>query len=144
MIPRRLERVESVLRKEIADLLLMKIKDPRIRDVHVVSVKVSPDLSTAKILYSTLRPTEEIETIQKGLDSAKNFVRSEIRKHVQLKKIPEVFFVYDPSIREGDRMLSLLKTLNPPPEDPSPDPTGNDPGSDPGDDPGDEDNDSSD
>lgn len=120
MIPRRLERVESVLRKEISALLLMKIKDPRIKSVHVVSVKVSPDLSTARVSYSTLAPAEEIETIQKGLDSAKAFIRAEIRKCLPCKKIPEVFFVYDSSIREGDRMISLLKTLNIPPEEPSP------------------------
>jgi ribosome-binding factor A len=54
-----------------------------------------------------------VDEIQKGLDSAKAFIRSEVRKAIQIRKIPEVFFVFDPSIREGDRMLNLLKKIEP-------------------------------
>ena len=109
----RRERVESLLMAEISAILLRKINDPRIRGVHIVSVKMSPDLSSARVYYSTLEATTDPDEVQRGLDSAKRFIRSEVKKVIKMRFIPEVYFVFDPSIREGDRILTLLKKINP-------------------------------
>lgn len=114
----RHERVESVLMKEISNILLRKINDPRVKGVHLVSVKISPDLSSARCLYSTLEDSAHVEEIQKGLDSAKAFIRSEVKKVVQMRKIPEIYFVFDPSIKEGDKILALLRKLDIPKDEP--------------------------
>ena len=126
----RRERVESVLRAEISSILLKKINDPRIRGVHIVSVKMSPDLSSARVYYSTLEASADTEEIQRGLDSAKRFIRSEIKKVIKMRFIPEVYFVFDPSIRHGDQILELLKKLNPSDEPASSEPPPEDPDSD--------------
>ncbi len=107
----RKEKVESLIAHEVADILLRKVQDPRVRGVHVVSVNVSPDFGSARVYYSTLESTTDIEVVQKGLDSAKAFIRSEVKKTVKLRAIPEIYFVFDPSIREGDRMIDLLHKI---------------------------------
>ena len=107
----RKEKVESLIAHEVADILLKRVQDPRIRGVHVVSVNVSPDFGSARVYYSTLLATADIEVVQKGLDSAKAFIRSEVKKAIKLRAIPEIYFVFDPSIREGDRMIDLLSKI---------------------------------
>ena len=81
----RKERVESMLAHEISTILFRKIQDPRVRGVHVVSVSVSNDYSSAHVFFSTLDETTDLEVVQQGLDSAKAFVRLELRKVIKMK-----------------------------------------------------------
>ncbi len=108
---RRQEKVASLLMRELSDLLIRKIKDPRVQGVHIVSIDISPDLHLARVFYSTLHETQDPDEVQKGLDSAKPFLRRELKKHIQLRTVPELAFHFDPSIRHGDQMLHLLKKL---------------------------------
>ncbi|HNV69346.1 MAG TPA: 30S ribosome-binding factor RbfA [Candidatus Ozemobacteraceae bacterium] len=114
----RLERVASVLQHEIARIISQRIKDPRVQGMHIVSVDVSPDLHLARINYSMLDQEGDPEAMQKGLDSAKSAIRAELKKVLQLRILPELAFFFDPSIRQGDRLLELLRQIKPasPPE----------------------------
>lgn len=109
----RLERVASVLQHEIARILSQRIQDPRVRGMHIVSVDVSPDLHLARINYSMLDQEADPEAMQKGLDSAKPVIRAELKKVLQLRILPELAFFFDPSIRQGDRLLELLRQIKP-------------------------------
>ena len=109
----RLERVASVLEHEISRILVQRIKDPRVQGVHIVSIDVSPDLHLARINYSMLDQQADPEGVQKGLDSAKAAIRAELKKVLQLRVLPELAFFFDPSIRQGDRLLELLRQIKP-------------------------------
>ena len=114
----RLERVASTLTHALADILARRINDPRVRGVHIVSVDMSPDLHLARVSFSTLDSTTDPREAQKGLDSAKRVIRAELKNMIQLRVLPELAFFFDPSIRQGDKMLDLLRTLKPSLEDP--------------------------
>ncbi len=114
---RRQERVSSLIMRELSELLTKKIADPRVRGVHIVNVDISPDFHLARILYSFLDNGVAAEDVQKGLDSAKAFLRKELKSKIQLRVVPELAFNYDVSIKEGDRILELLKNIKPPQED---------------------------
>lgn len=109
---RRQERVASLLLRELANLLVRKVQDPRVRGVHIVSIDISPDFHLARVYYSTLAEDISPEDVQKGLDSAKAFLRRELKKHIELRVVPELAFNFDPSIRSGDQMLDLLRKLH--------------------------------
>lgn len=111
---RRQERVSSLIMRELSELISRKVQDPRVRGVHLVSVDVSPDFHLARVSYSFLDEGISPEDVQKGLDSAKPFLRRELNKIIQLRVIPELAFNYDPSIKEGDRIIGLLKSLHTP------------------------------
>ena len=113
MTSRRQERVNSLIMRELSDLLLRKVSDPRLRGVHLVSVDISPDFHLARIEYSFLNDALKQEDVQKGLDSAKPFLRRELNKTIQLRVLPELAFFYDPSIKHGDRILELLRAVKP-------------------------------
>ncbi|HOY67489.1 MAG TPA: 30S ribosome-binding factor RbfA [Candidatus Ozemobacteraceae bacterium] len=125
MTSHRLERVESTILRELSIILQRRINDPRVRGVHFVAVDISPDFHLARVSFSLLEESLDPEAAQRGLDSAKPVLRGELKKAVQLRKIPELAFRYDPSIREGDHILDLLRRIEPakapPPPDQKPD-----------------------
>ena len=108
---RRQEKVSSVLLHELSLIINRKVQDPRVRGVHIVDVEVSHDFSFAKVRYSFLDEGQKPEDVQKGLDSAKSLIRKELRKVLTTRVIPEIAFFYDSSIKHGDHILELLKSL---------------------------------
>jgi ribosome-binding factor A len=107
------ERIAEQIRQEIARVLREEVSDPRIGMLTLTRVKVSPDLSTAVVLWSPLvtPPGSELEQMSDGLDSASGFVRRKLAQNLQLRRTPEVKFEHDPSIEEGSRTLDLLQSL---------------------------------
>ncbi len=109
---KRADRVADLILKELAEVLLRKVKDPRLADITLTDVKVSPDLRHAKVYYSLLRDEEKKTVVAVGLESAKGFVKRELGKRLQLKRMPDISFHFDGSLEYGshiDRLLGELK-----------------------------------
>ncbi|MEW6675610.1 MAG: 30S ribosome-binding factor RbfA [Nitrospirota bacterium] len=111
MLPyKRSQRVGDLLREEIADIIIYRLKDPRIGFVTVTGVDVTDDLKIAKV-YVTILKDEGKETTLEILNSAKSFIRSELSKRVRMKFIPGIEFRLDTSIEYGSRIEKLLKEI---------------------------------
>jgi ribosome-binding factor A len=109
MLPyKRSQRVSDLLRKEIADIIMYKLKDPRIGFITVTGVDVTDDIKIARIYVSILKDEERKTTIE-ILNSAKSFIRSELSKRLRMKFIPSIEFRLDTSIEYGDKIERLLK-----------------------------------
>lgn len=108
----RPDRVAAEIQAAVADLLIRgEIHDPRIGFITLTGVKVSPDLSVAQVFYSMIGTDAQKAETQEGLNAAKGFVRREVTKRVKLRISPEVFFTFDPSLDEGDKIERLLKEV---------------------------------
>lgn len=109
----RTQRIAEQIRGELDRLLREETHDPRIGLVTITRVKVSPDLSTALVFWSPLDVDGEADTdeIADGLASAAGFLRGRIAAALSLRKTPELHFRFDPSIREGARVLAVLRSL---------------------------------
>jgi ribosome-binding factor A len=110
---RRTERIGEQVRAEVARILREEVTDPRIGMVTLTRIDVAPDLSNARIFWSTVGDRDEIE---RGLTSAAGFVRGRLARVLPLRKVPELRFLWDPSLELGDRTLAALRNLSP--EDP--------------------------
>ncbi|NJK68842.1 MAG: 30S ribosome-binding factor RbfA [Microcoleus sp. CSU_2_2] len=111
---RRIERVASMIKREVSLMLLNGIKDDRVGAgmVSVTNVIVAGDLQHAKIFVSIYGTDEaKLETME-GLKSATGYVRSQLGHRVQLRRTPEVIFLQDDSLERGDKMLLLLNKLS--------------------------------
>ena len=109
---KRPDRVGQEIQAAVADLLTRgMLRDPRIGFITITGVKVSADLRVARIYYSMIGTEQERAETQKGLDAAKGFVRREVTQTVNLKFSPEVFFSYDASVAEGDKIERLLREV---------------------------------
>ncbi len=108
---KRAVRIGDQLLREIADLLVRKVRDPRIKGATLTGVHLSDDLRHAKVYYSVMGGKEDFERTQAGLDSAKGFIKKEIAHRMDLKYMPDIKFKHDPSLAEGEHMERLLEKL---------------------------------
>lgn len=97
------------MKREIADILMRKIKDPRIGFVTVTGVDVAQDLKNAKVFVSVYGGDKE-ESL-KGLKSATPFIRSELGKRIRMRSIPEILFRYDGTVEQGAHIMELLRSI---------------------------------
>ena len=108
----RTERVAQEVQAAVADLFVRgELRDPRIGFVTITGVKMSPDLRVAKVFYSLIGTDEQKSQTAEGLDAAKPFVRREVTKKVKLRVSPEIFFSFDGSLEEGDKIDRLLRQV---------------------------------
>ena len=108
----RPERVGQEIQAAVAELLSRGLlRDPRIGFITLTGTKVSPDLRVARVYYSMLGSKAERAETQAGLDAAKGFVRREVTARVKLRVSPEIFFVFDGSLEEGDKIERLLREV---------------------------------
>ncbi|OGW39391.1 MAG: ribosome-binding factor A [Nitrospirae bacterium RBG_13_39_12] len=111
MLPyKRSQRVSDLLREEIADIAIHRLKDPRIGFITITGVDVTDDIKMAKIFVSVLK-NEDKKTTLDILNSAKSFIRSELSKRLRMKSIPSIEFMLDSSIEYGDKIDKLLKKI---------------------------------
>jgi len=112
MLPgRRANRVGDLILREVADLLMTKVKDPRVKKITVTGISVSKDLRYARVYFSLIGEEREILEAQQGLDSARGFIKREIGLRMDLRYMPDIVFKHDPSLAEGDHMEKLFEKL---------------------------------
>jgi len=109
----RPERVGHLMRREIADILTNRLRDPRLGHwVSVTDVEVTPDLSFARVYVSVLSSGEERNEALRALSGAAGFVRRELAPRLNLREVPEIRFVFDGSLETGARVDELLRKLD--------------------------------
>ena len=111
MQAKRLERVNQLIKEEISMLVQRQLKDPRLGFVTVTEVDTSPDLKHAKVYVSVLGPEEQWAASFKALESARGFVWSWLRRHLDLRVTPELLFRPDRSMEHAAHIQSLLAGL---------------------------------
>ena len=108
----RPERVGQKMRREIAEILDHRLRDPRLTSmVSITDVEVTQDLSFARVYVSTLQSGAERASVLEALNAAAGFVRHELRPVLGLREVPEVRFVLDESIERGARVDEILRKL---------------------------------
>ena len=109
----RIERLNSLLRQEISDIIQRQVKDPRLGVfVSVTAVDVSSDLKFAKVYVSCMgSENEKVDTL-KALTSAAGFIRHELGNRMQARRIPELSFRLDDTIEKADRVLRLIDQIS--------------------------------
>ncbi len=111
MLPyKRSQRVGDLVREEVADIIMYRLKDPRIGFVTVTGVDMSPDMKNARVYVSILKE-EDRELSLEILNSSKSFVRTLLAKRLRMKFIPSVEFRFDTSIEYGYKIDRLLKEI---------------------------------
>jgi ribosome-binding factor A len=109
---KRSEKVADLIQKEISQMLVKSIKDPRIGFVTITKVTVSEDFRFAKVYFSVAGTLKEREKSMKGLNSAKGYVRKELGRRIRLRYTPEIMFQFDPSIEYAIHMEELIQSIH--------------------------------
>lgn len=107
---RRTEQVNDVIRAELSELVREEINDPRLHGlVTIMRVDVSPDLRQARAYVSVLGSEEDRASTMEALTSARAYLRRELGKRIRIRYVPNLRFVSDRSIEQGQEMTDLLR-----------------------------------
>lgn len=85
----------SLIKETLAEVLLLAVRDPRVRDVVVTRVKVTADLSLCRVYVRTLQEGEERQKAMEGLRACAGFLRREVGSRIRLLRIPKFEFFHD-------------------------------------------------
>ena len=102
----RTDRIAEQIQRELAQLLRLELKDPRVGMVTLTSVEVTRDYSHAKVFYTTFGG--ENNAVQEGLEHASGYLRSQLAHAMKLRIMPQLHFIYDPSIERGANLSRLI------------------------------------
>ncbi|MDE2117580.1 MAG: 30S ribosome-binding factor RbfA [Betaproteobacteria bacterium] len=102
----RTDRIAEQIQRELAELVRLEVKDPRVRLVTLTGVEVARDYSHAKVYYTTLEGASG--KVQQGLERASGFLRSQLAHIMKLRITPQLHFVYDESVERGVRLSHLI------------------------------------
>ena len=107
-------RIEQTIRQTVAALLLRKVKDPRVTDVSILRVKVSRDYSIAKIYFNLIGGSEpeRVAEAEKGLASSRGYMRMHVKKHLRLRVIPELIFIFDSSLDRAMHLEEIIEEIH--------------------------------
>jgi ribosome-binding factor A len=107
----RLNKIERLIQKELSELFRRQTAMMRGTLVSVTAVRVSPDLSLAKV-YLSIFPSDKGEELMKSVEKNKKTLRFDLGQIVrtQLRRIPELAFFLDDTLDYVDNIDKLLKT----------------------------------
>ena len=116
-MPRRVDRINGLLRQEISQVLARQIKDPRLNGlITITEVQTSGDLRNALVLISVMGDDEAKRSALEGIQSAATFLRRELRERVTLRYTPFLRFALDDSIEHANRVLQMMDKFPTTPE----------------------------
>lgn len=107
---KRSVRINQLIKEEVADIIMRKVKDPRLGFVSITDVRTTDDLKLARVFVSVLKP-EDRELTMEIIESAKSFIRTELARRVKMKFIPQLEFKLDTSIEYASHIEGIFKKI---------------------------------
>ncbi len=104
----RPRRVADQIQRELAELIRLELKDPRVGMVTLTGVEVTQDYAHAKVYFSLLGDAKQVESVAKGLQSAAGFLRSQLAQRMKLRITPQLHFLLDSSVENGAHLSQLI------------------------------------
>ena len=104
----RRARIADQIQRELADLIRLEVRDPRVGLVTVTGVELSRDQSHAKVFITALGSASEASGALEGLRRAAGFLRTSLAHRLTTRTVPELSFSYDESIERGIRLTRLI------------------------------------
>lgn len=121
----RSERLSDLIHKELAIIIFKFCQDPRLSNLTITNVKLSNDLSIARVYFTTFNSIKtsdivldpaidqkNIKQILTILKNASNFLKTQLAHKMSLRKIPELKFFYDENTAHGIKMDNLFAKIN--------------------------------
>lgn len=104
----RTARLADQIQRDLAELIRLEVKDPRVGLVTVTGVDLSSDHTHAKIHFTVMGDEARIAEATHGLQRAGGFLRSALAHGLKTRTVPELHFHYDQSVAHGSRLSQLI------------------------------------
>lgn len=107
----KLDRLDHIFTEAISKIINEEVKDDDIKFVTITAVDISSDLSYAKVYFTNLIDKDREKTTV-ALNRASNFIRGKLFNEVEIRKMPELTFIYDESIEYGNKIEKIIDDIN--------------------------------
>ena len=108
----RIRRIASELQKEISVMINQDLKDSRIAPItSITEIDLTDDLQSAKVYISVLGTKKEKEDTMEGLVHSKGYIKKELGNRMNLRHIPELYFILDEQLEKAMRMDKLISEV---------------------------------
>ena len=104
----RSARIADQIQRELAEVIRLDLRDPRVRMVTLTGIELSRDQSHAKVFFTVLGGEPEARETLEGLQRAAGFLRTSLAHRLSTRSVPELHFEYDESIERGVRLSRLI------------------------------------
>jgi ribosome-binding factor A len=121
MSSRRVLKVAEAIREVVAMAILTELRDPRVHDVTVTYVEVSPDLRQAKVHVSVMGDEKTQQLAVRGLQHAAGFLQSKVGNRIETRYTPKLQFVLDLGVKKSLEVARILREVLPPDHSPEAD-----------------------
>ena len=108
MTSRRTAKISRAVLEQVSTTILFDLKDPRVKNVTVTHVEVSPDTRTAKVYVSIMGDEKEQALCLHGLNSAKGYLQSKIADRIQTRYTPVLTFINDQGVKKSIEASRLI------------------------------------
>jgi ribosome-binding factor A len=119
MSSRRLLKAAEAIRQVVSTAILIELRDPRVKDVTVTRVEVSPDMRYAKVHVSIMGDEAKQKLALKGLQNAAGFLQQKVNEGIDMRYVPRLQFLLDKGVKNAAAVAQILKEVLPPEEAPS-------------------------
>ena len=111
MASRRMLKAAEAIREVVSMAILTEIRDPRVQNVTVTGVEVSPDMRTAKVLVSVMGDEGRQQLCLRGLASSSGFLQSKVAKRIDTRYTPRLSFELDQGVKKSIEVQRILQEL---------------------------------
>ena len=108
-------RVADQIQRELAVLVARDVADPRVGEVTISGVDLSPDMRHARVLVTPGRGTDG-DASASALNHAAGFLRSRLARRVRLRRLPRLAFEHDRTLEQALRIDALIDGASAPPD----------------------------
>jgi ribosome-binding factor A len=113
MTSRRVQKAAQAIREVVSMAILADLKDPRVRDVTVTYVEVSPDMRQAKVHVSVMGDEAKQQLSLRGLQNAAGFLQTKVAKRIDTRYTPRLLFVLDLGVKRSIEISQILQAVLP-------------------------------
>lgn len=109
----RTDRVGDLIHRELAEVIVHRLQDPRVKLATVSGVRVTPDLRRAIVMVSVLGSEDAREEALEGLEHARGFLRSALARRLRsMKVVPDLVFELDRGAEHSRNIEDLLESIH--------------------------------
>jgi ribosome-binding factor A len=114
MTTRRMAKAAEAIRETVSTTVLFELRDPRVKNVTIISAEAASDMRTAKVYVSVMGTPKEQSLCMYGLESAKGFIQAKLADRLQTRYTPVLTFVLDPGVKKSIEASRRLREVLPP------------------------------
>lgn len=103
----RTQRIQSLIGKNISEIIQFEVKNPRIGFCTVSEVEVSKDFSYAKVYVTFLGAKYPKQNLEE-LNNCKGYIRSSLAKKLDIRKTPQITFYLDDTFEKSEHLEEVL------------------------------------